>query len=145
MAGQGSTVCYSFEQIAYVLKQAKHSNRIGVCFDTCHAFAAGYDFRDATNYQIMWKAFDTIIGRKKLKAIHLNDSKKEIGSRVDRHEEIGKGQLGLEAFRLLMNDEHLFDIPKILETPQDDLADYEKNMKILMGLLSKETRKKLGL
>lgn len=145
MAGQGSTTCYTFEQLAYILKNSSHKKRLGICFDTCHAFAAGYDFRTPATYQALWKSFDEIIGLEHLRAIHLNDSKKELGSRVDRHEDIGKGQLGLEAFELIMNDERLFDVPKILETPQDDLQDYAKNMEILRQLISKETKRKLGL
>lgn len=145
MAGQGSTTCYTFEQLAYILKNNSHKKRLGICFDTCHAFAAGYDFRTHATYEAMWQSFDAIIGLEFLKAIHLNDSKKELGSKVDRHEEIGQGQLGLEAFRLIMNDQRLFDVPKVLETPYDDLSDYAKNMEILKGLISKETKNKLGL
>jgi len=145
MAGQGSSVCYSFDQLAYILKKNKYKSRLGICFDTCHAFAAGYDFRTQDTYKAMWKEFNETIGLEHLKAIHLNDSKKDLGSRVDRHEEIGKGKLGLEAFRFIMNDEKLFNVPKILETPQDDLADYAKNMAILIDLISIETKLKLGL
>jgi deoxyribonuclease-4 len=145
MAGQGSTTCYTFEQLAYILKENSHKSRLGICFDTCHAFAAGYDFRTPDTYQKMWREFDAIIGLEHLKAIHLNDSKKELGSRVDRHEEIGQGQLGLGAFKLIMNDEQLFDVPKILETPNDDLQDYAKNMEILKKLITEETKKKLRL
>lgn len=143
MAGQGSSVGYTFEQLAQIIKHSDHKNRIGVCFDTCHAFAAGYDFRTEKTYKSMWEQFDKIIGIHKLKAMHFNDSQKDLGSRVDRHAEIGKGKLGLKAFELLLNDPHFFDIPKVLETPKDDLADYKKNMEILMKLLSKKTKKLL--
>ena len=119
MAGQGSQVCYSFEQLAYIRSRSAYKKRLGICFDTCHAFAAGYDFRTQGSYTKIWKQFDTIIGLENLKAIHINDSKKELGSKIDRHEEIGKGKIGLEAFRLLFNDKRFFDIPKILETPKD--------------------------
>lgn len=145
MAGQGSTTCYTFEQLAHILKNSSHKKKLGICFDTCHAFAAGYDFRDMSSYAAMWKKFNAVIGLEHLKAIHLNDSKKELGSKVDRHEEIGQGQIGLEAFRLIMNDPALFDIPKILETPYDDLPDYAKNMAILKGLISQETKGKLEI
>lgn len=145
MAGQGSTMCYTFEQLAYILKNSRYKKRLGICFDTCHAFAAGYDFRTPATYKALWKEFDSIIGIEHLKAIHLNDSKKERGSRVDRHEEIGQGQIGIEAFKLIMNDDQLFDTPKILETPKDDLADYKKNIETLKGLMSNETKKKLGM
>ena len=88
----------------------------------------------------MWEQFDKIIGINKLKAIHINDSQKDLGSRVDRHMDVGKGKIGLKAFELLFNDPMLFDIPKILETPRTDLADYRKNMDVLEELLSKKTR-----
>ena len=140
MAGQGSQVCYTFEQLAQIIKHSKHKKRIGVCFDTCHAFVAGYDFRTEKTYNLMWEQFDKIIGINKLKAIHINDSQKDLGSRVDRHMDVGKGKIGLKAFELLFNDPMLFDIPKILETPRTDLADYRKNMDVLEELLSKKTR-----
>jgi deoxyribonuclease-4 len=145
MAGQGSVVCYKFEQLKTVYDQIEFKNRVGYCFDTCHAFAAGYDFRTLATYEKMWQEFDQILGIDNLKAIHINDSKKELGSRVDRHEEIGKGQLGLETFSLLFNDERFYDIPKILETPNDDLIDYAHNMTILKGLISTKTKKLLGI
>lgn len=145
MAGQGSQVGYTFEHIAYIIKQSKNKRRIGVCFDTCHAFAAGYDFTTEKAYHSMWEDFERIIGIHKLKAIHINDSQKECGSRVDRHADIGKGKIGLKAFELIFNDPQLFDVPKILETPRTELADYRKNMDTLEGLLSKDTRKKLGI
>ena len=140
MAGQGSQVGYTFEQLAQIIKYSDHKRRIGICFDTCHAFVAGYDFRTEKSYDLMWKQFDKTIGINKLKAIHVNDSQKDLGSRVDRHADIGKGKIGLKAFELLFNDPALFDIPKIIETPKADLADDRKNMEILMSLLSKKTR-----
>jgi deoxyribonuclease IV len=145
MAGQGSVVGYTFEHLAHIIKNSDHKKRIGICFDTCHAFAAGYDFRTEKTYSLMWEQFDKIIGINKLKAIHINDSQKDIGSRVDRHAEIGKGKIGLKAFELLLNDPRFFDIPKILETPKDDLTDYKKNMELLMSLLSKKTEKLLHI
>ena len=141
MAGQGSNLCSQFEELAAIYKASHHKNRIGVCFDTCHAFAAGYDMRTQESYQALWENFDKIIGLTLLKAIHVNDSKKELGSRVDRHEDIGKGKLGLEAFKLLFNDSRFFTIPKILETPKDDLSQDLKNMQKIVSLLSPETKK----
>lgn len=138
MAGQGSTVCYTFEQIEYLIKQSKYKKRVGVCFDTCHVFAAGYDLRDKDSYDALWKKFDSIIGIDKLKAIHLNDSKKDLGSRVDRHEEIGKGKIGTEAFKLLCTDRRLVNIPKILETPRDTLDDYLRNLTLIKELIKSE-------
>lgn len=145
MAGQGSSVCYSFDQIATVRKNMVHPNRVGVCFDTCHAFAAGYDFSTPTSYKAMWEAFDNSIGLKHLYAMHLNDSKKNLGSRVDRHEDIGKGAIGLDGFEMLMNDSRFFDIPKILETPSEDLPAYAHNMQTLKNLLSEKTKKELNV
>jgi deoxyribonuclease IV len=139
MAGQGSSVGHTFEQIAQIIKYSEHKNRIGVCFDTCHAFAAGYDFRTEKTYNSMWEHFDKVIGINKLKAIHINDSQKDIGSRVDRHADIGKGKIGLKAFELLFNDPIFFDIPKVLETPKNHLSDYKKNMETLINLLSEKT------
>jgi len=145
MAGQGTNIAYKFEHIGYILKNVKHKNRIGVCFDTCHAFAAGYDFAKKDGYHDMWKEFGKHMSLKKIKVFHINDSKKECGSRVDRHEDIGQGKIGLEAFRLLFNDERFFDVPKILETPKATLELYVKNMKILKGLLSPKTKKLLNM
>ena len=145
MAGQGSQVGYTFEQLAQIIQLSKHKRRIGICFDTCHAFVAGYDFRTERAYKLMWEHFDKVIGIDKLKAIHLNDSLKDLGSRVDRHADIGKGKIGLEAFALLFNDPKFFDIPKILETPRTELSDYRKNMDILEGLVNKKTRVLLGI
>lgn len=144
MAGQGSSVCHKFEQISYIYKKARQKKRLGVCFDTCHAFAAGYDFRTEKTYENMWQEFDKTIGLDNLKAIHLNDSKKECGSRVDRHENIGKGKLGLDPFRFLFNDERFFDIPKILETPEGTLEDYAKDMAVIKSLLSYKTKEILS-
>jgi deoxyribonuclease-4 len=138
-AGQGSSLCWSFEEIATIINGAHHKKQIGVCLDTCHAFAAGYDFTTPAAYKKFWEHFDKTIGMDYLKAIHLNDSKKNLGSRVDRHENIGKGQIGLEAFGLLMNDAHLTNIPKILETPYDSYEDacstYKHDMETLLKLI----------
>ena len=143
-AGQGSSVGHSFEQLAFILAGIENKKRVGICFDTCHAFAAGYDFRTPKTYETLWQQFDDIIGISKLKAMHLNDSKKGLNLNVDRHENIGEGQLGLEAFRLLCNDERFFNIPKVLETPKDvSLKNDIMNLSILKELLSPKTRQLL--
>lgn len=143
MAGQGSTLCATFQELATVRNSMRHKKSVGFCFDTCHAFAAGYDFRSEAGYQALWQEFDKILGLENLKAIHLNDSKKECGSRVDRHDDIGKGLLGLKPFELLFNDERFYDVPKILETPSDELADYARNMATIKELLRDDTKEKL--
>jgi deoxyribonuclease-4 len=115
-AGQGSNLGYRFEQLAYLIDRVEDKARIGVCLDTCHTFTAGYDLRTAAAYKKTMRAFADIVGFQYLKGMHLNDSKRELGSRVDRHESIGKGELGLDAFRLIMQDERLDEMPLILET-----------------------------
>jgi len=145
MAGQGSIVGHTFEQLAMLRKNITPKKRIGFCFDTCHAFGAGYDLRTKDTYTTVFNQFDTLIGLEHLKIIHLNDSKKELGSRVDRHEEIGQGRLGIKAFTLLMNDPRFFDTPKILETPRDTLEDYARNIETLKSLLSPKTKKILDI
>jgi deoxyribonuclease-4 len=145
-ASQGSSVGSTFEQLAIIYKKIIEKKRVGFCFDTCHAFVAGYDFRDEASYKELWKEFDAILGLNKLKAFHFNDSRKELGSFVDRHEHIGKGKLGLDAFSFLCNDKRFFDIPKILETPKDNgLQDDAMNIKTLKGLLMNKTKKILGI
>lgn len=146
MAGQGTSACYKFEQISYVISQVSSANkRLGVCLDTCHVFAAGYDLRTSKTYHEMWQQFDKTIGIDKLYAIHVNDSKKELGSRVDRHEKIGRGEIGLKAFELLFNDPRFFGVPKILETPDGTLEDYAVGIRTILKLLSAKTRKILGV
>ena len=145
MAGQGTSVCYSFEQIATVIKNSTHKKRLGVCFDTCHAFAAGYDFGTEKTYHKMWDDFDATIGLNKLKAMHINDSKQGLGCRVDRHTDIGKGKIGLEAFSLIFNDPRFFDTPKVLETPKTTPHEDLKNMQTIYDLLTKKTKTILKL
>ena len=145
MAGQGSNLCSQFEELAIVYKALKNKHRVGICFDTCHAFAAGYDMQTKEAYENVWKLFDQTIGLKLLKVIHVNDSKKELGSRVDRHEHIGEGKIGSEAFSLLFNDKRFFSIPKILETPKDDLSEDLKNMQKIVSLLRPETKNELEI
>lgn len=141
MAGQGSGVCYKFEHIASIRQMVECPEKIGVCLDTCHIFAAGYDFRDKDSYQLLWEKFNNTIGLIHLKVIHINDSKKILGARVDRHETIGKGEIGLSAFKLLFNDERFFDIPKILETPKDTLEDDAHNICTITKLLRPSVKK----
>lgn len=119
-AGQGSNLGYTFEQLAYIIDKVEDKDRVGVCIDTCHAFAAGYDLKSESGFQETFEHFENVIGFKYLKGMHLNDSKKGIGSHVDRHEVIGKGELGIDTFRMLMNDVRFDHIPLILETPDEE-------------------------
>ena len=136
-AGQGSALGHTFEQLASIIEKIENQNRIGICLDTSHVFAAGYDFRSSESYRKATDAFDEIIGFENLYVIHLNDSKKELGSRVDRHEHIGEGYIGIKAFELLMNDMRFWDVPKIIETPkQKDGPDRDKiNLNRLRSLV----------
>ncbi len=117
-AGQGSSLGHTFEQLAHISDSVEAKEKIGFCLDTCHAFAAGYDLRGKNAYQGTMQSFDKILGIDRLGVIHLNDAKKGLGSRVDRHEHIGEGEIGINAFRFIMNDPRLKAIPKILETPK---------------------------
>ena len=127
-AGQGKSVGHRFEHIRDIMAQVKKNERLGVCFDTCHVFAAGYDLRTEEAYSSTFDEFDRIIGLKHLKLFHVNDSKKECGSRVDRHEHIGLGCIGSLPFRLLFNDKRFMDIDRILETPVDGIRDDMANL-----------------
>lgn len=136
-AGQGSCVGHQFEELATLLALTAPADRVGICFDTCHVFAAGYDLRTEAGYQSVMRDFDRIVGFDRLRAIHLNDSKKPLGSRVDRHEQIGQGAIGLTAFRCLMNDQRLCQIPMVLETPKDDECTEDiANLATLRGLFA---------
>ena len=119
-AGQGSNLGYSFEQIAYIIDRVEDKSRVGVCIDTCHAFAAGYDLKSESGFQETFEHFEEVIGFKYLKGMHLNDSKKGVGSHVDRHEDIGRGELGIAPFRMLMHDKRFDDLPLVLETPDEE-------------------------
>ena len=135
-AGQGTGLGASFEELAHVIHNSAFNERLGICFDTCHAFAAGYDISTVAGYEKTFAEFDKIIDLERLKFFHLNDSKKGLGSRVDRHEHIGKGEIGLEGFRLLMNDPRFIDHPMVLETPKEkDLKDDIENLKLLKSLI----------
>ncbi len=120
-SGQGGNVGYRFEHLARILERVKRPRRSGVCLDTCHVFAAGYDLRTPEAYEKTMRLFDKVVGRPFLRAAHLNDSKGDLGSRKDRHDSIGRGKLGTEAFRLLMNDPRFDDLPLVLETIDDRL------------------------
>ena len=140
-AGQGSNLGYRFEQIASIIDATKQSERVRVCFDTEHAFAAGYDIRTKEGYERTFDEFDDAIGIDLLAAFHLNDSKKEFNSRVDRHEHIGKGFIGVEAFRLLLNDKRLWGLPMCLETPKGpDLKEDQANLTLLRSLIEPHNR-----
>jgi len=121
-AGQGTNVGYSFEQLARIIHHVENKERVGVCLDTCHLFCSpsGYDIRTPETYEVTMKAFDRIIGVKYLKGAHVNDSRKDYQQRIDRHEQIGRGEIGLSAFRSIMNDKRFDNIPLILETPDQD-------------------------
>lgn len=125
-AGQGTTLGRTFEELAHIRDLVEDKKRVAVCLDTCHIFAAGYDIRDEESYAATMRAFDEIIGFDLLKAIHLNDSKKGLGSRVDRHAAIGEGEIGLKGFELVQNDERLNGLPGILETPKGDAGEEDR-------------------
>ncbi len=137
-AGQGTGLGASFEELAYVITHSEFNERLGVCFDTCHAFAAGYDISSVTGYEKTFADFDKNIGLERLKFFHLNDSKKGLGSKIDRHDHIGKGEIGLEGFRLLMNDPRFAEHPMVLETPKEkDLKEDIENLELLRSLIEK--------
>ena len=137
-AGQGTTIGYRFEQLQQIIELVEQKERMTVCIDTAHIFAAGYDIKDKKKFLKVIKEFDEIIGLERLKCFHLNDSKKELGSRVDRHEHIGKGFIGKEGFSNILNDKRLRHIPKILETPKgkEQLEDLD-NLEVLKMLIKK--------
>jgi deoxyribonuclease IV len=132
-AGQGSSLNFQFEQIATLLAKLAQHPRLGVCLDTCHIFAAGYDIRSVETYEATFEHFGRTVGFKNLKAVHCNDSKKPLGSHVDRHAHIGEGEIGLEAFRLLMNDARFTHVPILLETP-DAPEHHARNLATLRSL-----------
>lgn len=135
-AGQGSTLGYRFDQIANIIDATKAGDRLRVCFDTEHAFAAGYDIRTKEGYERTFMEFDEAVGLDRIAAFHLNDSKKPLNSRVDRHEHIGKGEIGLEGFRMLLNDRRFWGLPMCLETPKGpDLKEGRENLAVLRSLI----------
>jgi deoxyribonuclease-4 len=137
-AGQGSCLGNKFEHLAYIISRVREPERLCVCLDTAHVFAAGYDISNESSLQTTFREFDRVIGRDRLVAIHFNDSKTGCGSRVDRHEHIGKGRIGLDAFRFIIRDRCFSKIPKVLETPKGkDLHEDVMNLKTLRTLAKK--------
>lgn len=132
-AGQGSNLGYKFEHLAHIIDKVEDKSRVGVCIDTCHMFTAGYDIRTKEAYDKTWKEFDEAVGNEYLMGMHLNDSKPELGSRVDRHDSLGKGQIGWDAFKFIMNDDRMNDIPLILETINPDI--WAQEIKDLYALI----------
>jgi deoxyribonuclease-4 len=120
-AGQGTNMGHKFEQMKFIISKVEDKSRVGVCIDTCHAYTSGYDIKTPEGFRETFTLYEKIIGFNFLKGMHINDSKKELGSRVDRHDNIGKGILGEDFFRLLMNDERFDNMPLILETPDESL------------------------
>lgn len=140
-AGQGTALGYRFEHLAAMLGGVKEPGRLGVCLDTCHMFAAGYDIRTPETYAATLAEFDRLVGLARLKCIHFNDAKKPLGSRVDRHDHIGTGELGLDAFGFFLNDPRLAAVPMILETPKsEDMHEDVENLAVLRGLIQDPKR-----
>jgi deoxyribonuclease-4 len=132
-SGQGANVGYRFEHLAEIIDQVEDKSRVGVCLDTCHSYTAGYDIRSKAGYETTLAEFDRIVGLRYLKGMHLNDTKKGLGSRIDRHESLGKGVLGMDPFDFIMNDPRTDGIPLILETPDDNL--WPQEITLLLGLI----------
>ena len=134
-AGQGSNLGWKFEHIAAIIERIEDKNRVGVCIDTCHMFTAGYDIRTQETYDSTWSEFERIIGFKYLKGMHINDSKPDLGTHVDRHDSIGKGKLGLAPFEMIMKDSRMDDIPLVLETIDETL--WADEIKLLYSFANK--------
>jgi deoxyribonuclease IV len=134
-AGQGTNMGYKFEQIRFIIDSVYDKSRVGVCIDTCHAFTSGYNIKSREGYRETFDQFDSIIGFEYLKGMHINDSKKELATKVDRHDNLGKGFLGEGVFSMLMKDKRLDEIPLILETPEESL--WEEEIKYLYSLINK--------
>ncbi|SFV59102.1 Endonuclease IV [hydrothermal vent metagenome] len=135
-AGQGTNLGYTFEHLAYIIDKIEDKSRVGVCIDTCHMFTAGYDIRTKEAYEATWKSFDRIVGREYLMGMHINDSKPKLGSRVDRHHSLGQGEIGWDAFRFIMNDTRMDDIPLILETIDETI--WAEEIQALYAFVEKE-------
>lgn len=131
-AGQGTNLGYSFEQIAQIISQVEDKSRVGVCLDTAHTLAAGYEIRTKEGFESTFSHFDEVIGFSYLRGMHINDSKKELASHVDRHDSIGKGLMGMTLFELLMNDARFDNIPLILETPDETI--WKEEIELLYSL-----------
>jgi len=139
-AGQGSSLGWRFEHLATIFQRSNCSDRMGVCFDTCHVFAAGYALAEESDYTATFQQFDNLIGLSRLNLFHVNDSVKPLGSRVDRHAGIGLGEIGLDAFRRLVTDPRFQNHPMILETPKEDDSGRDmdgENLEVLRGLAGK--------
>jgi deoxyribonuclease-4 len=134
-AGQGTGLGSTFEELAQIIEASRFGPNLGVCFDICHTFAAGYDCRTEEGYAKTFSRFDELMGLERLKLFHLNDSKRGPGSRIDRHEHIGKGEIGLDAFRRLLNDPRFGEIPMVLETPKENGAARDRENLALLGSL----------
>ena len=135
-AGQGTNLGHTFDQLATVLDAVRDNAWLGVCFDTCHAWAAGYGLRTREGYEATWQEMDDLIGHERLKVIHLNDAKGDRGSKLDRHEHIGRGKMGLEPFRMLLNDDRFGGLPMVLETPKGPGPDDDtENLRLLRSLI----------
>ena len=134
-AGQGSNLGYKFEHLAHIINKVEDKSRIGVCIDTCHMFTAGYDIRTREAYDKTWNDFDQIVGRQYLMGMHINDSKPELGSRVDRHDSLGLGKIGWDAFKFIMNDDRMDDIPLVLETINEEI--WAQEIQALYDLIEK--------
>jgi deoxyribonuclease-4 len=136
-AGQGTNLGSTFEQLSALLNAVTDDGWLGVCFDTCHAFAAGHELRTREGYEATWRGFQELVGLERLMVIHLNDAKGDLGSGLDRHEHIGRGRMGLEPFRMLLNDHRFRHLPMVLETPKGpDLAEDRENLRVLRSLVS---------
>jgi deoxyribonuclease-4 len=134
-AGQGTNLGYTFEHLARIIEGVEDKGRVGICLDTCHTFTAGYDLRTAKACDATFAEFERIVGFRYLRAMHLNDSKPDLGSRVDRHESLGKGKLGLECFRYIMNDARFDNIPMVLETIDETI--WAEEIKLLYSMVEK--------
>lgn len=137
-AGQGSNLGFTFAQIGHIINKVEDKERVGVCIDTCHTFASGYDLATREGYTATWNEFEREIGFKYLSGMHLNDSKKGLGSKVDRHESLGLGAIGKEFFKMLMEDPRMDNIPLILETPNEEI--WAEEIKWLYSLVPSESR-----
>jgi deoxyribonuclease-4 len=133
-AGQGSNLGYRFEHLAAIIERVERKDRVGVCLDTCHTFTAGYDLRDRAACDATFAEFDRVVGFEYLRGMHLNDSKPDLGARVDRHDSLGKGKLGLEVFRYIMNDSRFDDMPLILETIDSSI--WAEEIALLRGMVA---------
>lgn len=132
-AGQGSNLGYKFEHLAHIIDRIEDKSRVGVCIDTCHMFTAGYDIRTRETYDETWNSFDKVVGKEYLMGMHINDSKPPLGSRVDRHHSLGQGEIGWDAFRFIMNDSRMDDIPLVLETIDESI--WAEEIKALYALI----------